>query len=170
MIGDLEWVRSLTGAGTAKVCLVLVLLGLLGCGEVFRKKETPEADLTAVAQNPLTPEETQELLGEVGNNWWYGEGVGDTAATVGTVVLFPPYAALLAGNAALNLTGYESIWLSDLLPEEDREQYRDTYRSITSMPGKANAELAGEEFRNEEEARRRLERFLKKKQETNQKK
>ena len=140
---------------------LIALCALAGCG-IIREKQKPDAlDPKAMAANPLTPEEAKGLLDEVGSNWLYGQGVGDTAVNVGAMVAFPPYALVLIGNAALSVSGYEPVALSDTLPEEPRAMWRETYDEVTSVPGRAAASAAGTEFRTPEVAEKRLERYLK---------
>lgn len=114
------------------------------------------------AKEPLSPENTEELLNEVGSNWLYGQGMGETAATVGTIVVFPPYALWVVGNAALQLSGEEPIEVSRILPEESGKIWRTTYDEITSVPGRTSAAVAREEYRDQDVARERIEAVLKK--------
>ncbi len=141
---------------------LFTIFAITGCG-MLKPKENPSnlPDIAELTKEPLSPEESQELLGEVGRNFVYGEGLGCSMINIGSIVLFPPYAALVLGNAALGLNGYEEYWPSDLLPEQDREEWRGAYSEICSVPGRINADLYGEEFRSKEEARRRIEKFLK---------
>lgn len=138
-----------------------LMIALMGCG-IIREKEKPDPiDPKVLAQNPLTPEQAQGLLGEVGDNWLYGQGMGDTMVNVGAMVAFPPYALVLLGNAALSVGGYEPIAISDTLPDEGRAMWRETYDEITSVPGRAAASAAGTEFRTPEVADKRIELYLK---------
>ena len=143
------------------ILALLLAHGILGCG-IIREKEQPDLlTPTAIGANPLSPDQAQELLGEVGDNWLYGQGIGDTAVNLGAVVAFPPYALMLIGNAALSVSGYEPLALSDTLPEQPRAMWRQTYDQVTSVPGRAAASAAGTEFRTPEVAEKRLERYLK---------
>ncbi len=146
----------------ARVVLCFILTALnVGCGLLKEKPISEEPlQISQITKHPLPPEKTEELLGEVGNNWLYGEGAGSTAATVGTVVAFPPYAALVLGNAALDLAGYENVWLSDLLPQEDSENWKKGYQSVVEVPGRVNAEVAGEEFRDQSLAKKKIEQVI----------
>jgi len=118
---------------------------------------------------PLPPEKGQELLGEAGANWWYGQGLGETALNVGAVVAFPPYAIYLLGNAALSLSGYEPIEFSNALPEAPREQWRSVYEGVTESPGRVTAAIAGEEFRSKERAAARIKEVLREDEQTDTK-
>lgn len=149
----------------AKTLIALLAMTQTSCGLFKPKNENAEVvDLQALSAKPLSPEESEELLGEVGKNFVYGEGVGCSMLSIGTIALFPPYAALLLGNAALSLNGYEELWPSDLLPEQDRAEWKSAYSGLCSVPGRISADLAGEDFRSEELARQRLEKFLKDRQ------
>ncbi len=143
-----------------------LLSSLLSCGVIQEKTDPADTmtgiDVREVTQKPLTPEQSGELLGEVGNNWLYGQGVGETALMVGTSIVFPPYALWVLGNAALDVSGYEPLRVSDALPEQEGKAWKDTYDAVTSSPGRLSASLAGEEFRSQEVAKERIERVLKK--------
>lgn len=112
--------------------------------------------LGQITQKPLSEEESQKLLGTVGENWFYGQGVGETALAAGTVFLFPPYAFYLLGNAVLGLSGYEQMRLSDALPEEERKNWLSVYDGVTSAPGQVSAAVAGREFITKEHAKDRV--------------
>lgn len=116
--------------------------------------------MKASMNEPLSPENTNELLNEVGSNWLFGQGMGETAATIGTIVVFPPYALWVLGNAALQLSGEEPIEVSRILPEESGKVWRTTYDEITSVPGRTTAAVAGETYRSQEVARDRIEAVL----------
>lgn len=111
-------------------------------------------------KEPLSPEDTNELLNEVGSNWLYGQGMGETAATIGTIVVFPPYALWVLGNAALQLSGEEPVEVSKMLPEESGKIWKNTYDEIVSVPGRTTAAVVGEEYRTQEVARNRIEAVL----------
>lgn len=140
--------------------LGILFLPLCGCSLLEKEPEPANPELQALIKKPLAPEKTEQLLSEVGDNWLFGQGMGSTMATVGTVVVFPPYALLVAGNAGLSLAGYKQLWLSDALPEEGKEAWRSAYDSVTEAPGKMSAAMAGEEFRTQEVARKRIIRVL----------
>jgi hypothetical protein len=143
----------------------VALFVLCGCGVL--KKQDPANDdqeLTRIAleatQKPMAPEQSRKVLEVAGENWLYGQGVGETILDVGTIVLFPPYALFLAGNAVASLSGYEPIRVSEALPDEQQKDWLNMYNGVTSAPGKAAASLAGEEFRTQAEARAQLKAVL----------
>lgn len=111
-------------------------------------------------KNPISPEQTSELLDEVGSNWLYGQGFGETIMTVGTIAVFPPYALWVVGNAALQLSGEEPVEIADILPEEGGDVWRTTYDEIASVPGRTTAAVSGEQYRSHEVARERIEAVL----------
>lgn len=135
----------------------------VGCAAAGSSSRSDSTLSTAISQ-PLSPDETQELLGEVGENWLYGQGLGETAAAVGAIAVFPPYSLWVAGNAIASMSGFEPIELSDALPEEEAQTWRETYDAITSAPGKASAAIAGEKFRSKEVAKERIQKFLKRRE------
>ena len=98
------------------------------------------------SEAPPPQEELEAELSNYGERWLFGGGIGRTAANVGTVVLFPPYALYLVGNAGLALAGYEPLYLTDALPEKPRGYVLDAYNGVTSVPGRMNALVAGREF------------------------
>ena len=67
---------------------------------------------------------------------------------VGTVVLFPPYALYLLGNAGVAFAGYEPMYVTDALPEPARKEVLGLYNGVTGVPGRLNALVAGERFVN----------------------
>ena len=143
-------------------CTILVIFFTLGCsGCAVSKKAEKKPALAEIVENPIPPEKAEGLLGEVGENWLYGVGLGDTAITVGTICAFPPYALWVVGNAALSVSGYEPLRFSDALPEKERDTWKEAYASVASGPGRLSAAIAGREFRSEGVAKDRLEKYLK---------
>ncbi len=112
--------------------------------------------LAETIKKPLSPEQTEELLDEVGSNWLYGQGIGETALTVGAIAAFPPYAILVLGNAALQISGEEPVGLSTVLPDEAAETWTSAYDGVTSVPGQGIAYVSDEDFRDKETARERI--------------
>ncbi|MDC0357914.1 hypothetical protein OAO01_03790 [Oligoflexia bacterium] len=138
-----------------------VLVCLAGCSLLKeRTASDSEADLQQISKQKLSPEESKELLGDVGGNWLYGQGLGNTALTIGTIALFPPYALYVLGNSALSLSGYKTVELSDALPEEGKANWGRFYDGVTSGPGRFTAALAGEEYRSKELAKQRLRKYI----------
>jgi len=133
--------------------LVLAFLLTLGC----TPKTEPDPSLNQqLNQAPLDPNRVGEVLETAGSNWWFGQGVGETALMVGTVVLFPPYIVAVLGNEALDLSGYERVTVSGLLPGEAGEAWSDAYNSVTSVPGQVNSAIADREFVTREVANENL--------------
>lgn len=126
-----------------------VCVMLHGCG-VIKKRPESEPSSLAVVGKPMTSEQAKEALSEVGGNFAYGPGLGDAAVQVGTVVVFPPYALYLLGNAVLSVSGYEPVTVASLLPEESGKEWSKTYDSAVSGPGKVVAAMAGHEYRSRE--------------------
>ena len=159
-------------------CLAIVLLFLSACSAGALEDSPPEAraasanvldpvqpteisfdkplsipDLATGKVAPPTGEQFSEQLSNSGHKWFYGGGIGRTIANVGTVVVFPPYALYLLGNAGLALAGYSPLYVSDLLPEQPREYVLGAYDGVTSVPGRLNALIAGESFQEQEVSR-----------------
>lgn len=160
-VSSTRGVHGLRRHGLIPLLVPLALLAPLmtGCG-LIKEKPKDQPDLDSVATRKLSPEETKGLLKDVGNNWLYGEGLGSTAITVGTVVVFPPYALFLLGNAALSLSGYQPVDLTDALPDAPRHAINSAYDGVASAPGHVAAAIAGEEFRTKEVASDTLKKYI----------
>jgi len=129
---------------------LLLAFGVAVCGCSLREKKEPDPALAAALNQPLTPEQSEEMLAQMGGNWLYGQGLGETAMNVAGVVLFPPYGLYLLGNAALSLSGYEPFSVSEALPDEEGQAYRDAFDIVAAGPGRFAAAVAGEEYRTPE--------------------
>jgi hypothetical protein len=103
-------------------------------------------DLATGKVEPPEPGELGDELKTATHRWFYGKGVGSTLANVGTIVVFPPYAFYLLGNAALEMGGYQPLHITNALPEEPRKEVLGIYNRVVSAPGRFNALVAGEEF------------------------
>jgi hypothetical protein len=130
-------------------CALAVSLLSSGCGTVLREKPV-RPDLNSSVKQPLTGEQSMEVLGTAASGWWHGQGLGETILQAGTVVAFPPYALMVLGNGALNMAGYESIGVSSFLDDESRKVWLDGFGNVTSGPGRLTASLAGKEYKTEE--------------------
>lgn len=100
------------------------------------------------------------MLKDAGQNWLYGNGLGETAMAVGSIVAFPPMVLYWLGNAALGVAGYDGIGVSRVLPEEDKEEWNQFYDTVTAGPGRISAAVAGEEFITRARAKERLEKYM----------
>lgn len=156
------------GAVRLTLLSLLVLCLLTGCGVIKKKPENEPTGLDVVSK-PIPPEQAKEILSEIGGNYAYGPGLGDTAVNVGTVVVFPPYAVYLLGNAILSISGYEPVTLSSILPEEDGKQWSETYDELVSGPGKMVAAMAGREYRSREVGKVKMQELMKRVEEEQRK-
>ena len=135
------------GAKRMASVLAVILMTLSSCS-VLQKEDDPQMSLAKDSvQKPLSPEKTEELMGKVGGNWLYGQGLGETALTVGTIFAFPPYAIYVLGNGALSVAGYKPLHVTDALPEDARDGWNSVYDSVTGAPGHVAASVAGKEYR-----------------------
>ena len=100
------------------------------------------------------------MISDVGHNWLYGNGVGETTIAVGSIVAFPPMVIYWLGNAALGVAGFEPIGVSRVLPAEDKAEWNSFYDDVTAGPGRMNAAVAGEEFVTRQRAKERLEKYM----------
>lgn len=144
----------------------IVLVGTLaGCAGLQRKQKDQHDPMVQISRNltekPMPPDQAQELLGEMGSNWLYGQGVGQTVLNAGAIYVFPPYGLYVLGNSLLSFTGYEPLYVSNLLPDEEKKQFNVFYDNLTSAPGRVNAAIAGKEYRSQDVVRHRLEKFSK---------
>ncbi len=101
-------------------------------------------------KDPLTEDETVEVLDQSAKNWFYGSGLGDTAFKVGTSVIFPPVLFVWLTDAGLQVTGTGSVSIKSVLPEETSETIIQNYQAVVSVPGKVTSIVAGKEFRDRE--------------------
>ncbi len=147
---NLGFRRSVILLGALSVALVVI-----GCGVIRKRPEDNPSGLDVVGK-PMTSQQAKQVLGTLGGNFAYGAGLGDAALSVGAVVLFPPYALYLLGNAALSVSGYQPVTVSSLLPEEDGKQWSETYDKVVSGPGRVVAAMTGHEYRSQEVADERL--------------
>ncbi len=132
---------------------------LAGCGIIHKKPEA-SADEMALVGRSIPPEQAGEILDELGSNFVYGPALGETAVNLGTVVMFPPYALYLVGNALLSFSGYEPVTVSSLLPDEEGKQWSDAVDWVFSGPGQFVAAVAGRESRSREVAEAKVRTIL----------
>lgn len=144
--------------------LVVSLLAIYvsGCS-LLEPKPSEDVDSAATVKNmidkPLSPEQTGELLEEVGGNWLYGQGVGETTVTIGSIILFPPLAILHLGNAAISYSGYKPLGVSYLLSDEDEKGWNSVYDGVMSGPGRVIAGVSGKEYRSKEVIKRNMRKY-----------
>jgi len=143
----------------AIILAIICILNAAACG-VIKEKPKNENEAIDFVGKPIPPEKAEEVLSEVGSNFVYGPSLGETAVNVGTVVLFPPYALYLVGNAILSLSGYEPVTVSGFLPEEEGKAWSNTFDDVVSGPGKVAAAIAGKEYRSRQLADARMEALL----------
>ena len=142
------------------LCCALFIV-VVGCAPL--KQDPPKADSPSIAARKdfissppsvreltasiegKSPEALQDDLSTYGENWLYGQGFGNTLLNLGTVVIFPPYALYLVGNAGLALAGFEPIYVTDALPDTPREEILSVYGHLASIPGAVAAKIAGRE-------------------------
>lgn len=99
-------------------------------------------------------EDNQELdengkpkdLSDLTNRWFFGQGLGETAANVGITAAFPPYAVYLIANAGLSFTEIGPVRISNALPETVRKPWNKIYDNVTSVPGRITAAVAREKY------------------------
>ncbi len=137
------------------------LLVFSSCTPAASKNEATPTDLAqAAVEHPLKPEEAKEMLNDAGENWFYGNGLGETAFVVGSIVAFPLTAIYWAGNAALSVAGYETVGVSRVLPEEERAQWNGFCDQVSGAPGRVTAAVAGREFITRDQAKDRLMKYM----------
>ncbi len=116
-----------------------------GCTQVVERDKVAGAKMASHTE-PVTKDPNKELE-RVGKDWLYGPGFGRSVLNIGTVVIFPPYAVYLLGNALLDAGGYQQLHVTDALPDAPREGVLSVYNGVTSVPGRAAAGIAGEEYK-----------------------
>lgn len=134
-------------------CALLVIASLpnFGCGILKERKTKPPV----IQTQPMSEEEAQAKLSSLGEDWLYGPGFGSTVLNVGAIALFPPYAVYVLGNALIGAAGYEELYASKLLPEEDERDLNSFYNAAVSGPGRIAAVCADTEYRTPESIERR---------------
>ena len=145
--------------GGGFVLVFCAMCALCACS-LPQKRPGSDVNYMQLAQKPLPPEQSQAVVKEAAANWFYGQGLGDTALKAGTAVAFPPYLLVLLGNAALSLSGYETVGVSNFLPDAGGQAWGNVYDGVTSAPGRMTAAVAGKEFRTGDIAQERLRRQL----------
>lgn len=140
----------------------VVSLCLSSCTPAAPNKEagSPTDLAQAAVARPLPPEKAKEMLHSAGENWLYGNGLGETAIAVGSIVAFPLSAIYWVGNAALSVAGYETVGVSRVLPEEQKAQWNGFYDNVSGAPGRVTAAVAGHEFITREQAKDRLMKYM----------
>lgn len=146
--------RSFSLVFKAVFAVMFSVLSFSGCATLDKSKSEQSAlpDVQYVLENPMGPDQSKAVIKEVGSNWLYGQGIGETALNAGAIFAFPPYGLLVLGNLALNGMGYESVGFTNLLPEEARNDYLKVYDGVTSVPGQITSKIAGKEFVTKEKA------------------
>lgn len=119
-----------------------------------------QLDLKKLAAKPLPPEKAAETMSELGKNWFYGHGFGETLVAAGLIAAFPPYAIYAVGNAALEYGGYKPLYVTNLLPAKERYAWRESYDTFVSGPGRLAASANGEQFRDRREVKVRTGRIV----------
>jgi len=151
--------------------LPLILIGIQsGCiGSTFQKRATSSGspapkikslEPLSIVGKELSPQQAEAVLDEVGTSFIYGPMLGETAANIGAVVLFPPYGLYLIGNAILSLSGYETVAVSSLLSKQAGESWNGALDTVFSLPGRVVAAVAGREARSREVTELRLNEIL----------
>lgn len=97
-------------------------------------------------QTPMEPEELGSELEDGAKKWATSAGLGKTITNIGAIIVFPPYALYLFGNAGLELFGKSPLYVTDILPESPRSVVRGAYNEVTSVPGRVIAGATGETF------------------------
>lgn len=106
-----------------------------------------EGNEELVARSPVTPGTVQPDASKVSQDWLYGQGIGNTIFNAGGVIAFPPYALYLLGNGLLTFGGYENLYVTDALPDEARGEWKKTFNTVASTPGRVTASISGQEYR-----------------------
>jgi hypothetical protein len=144
-------------------CTSLILLMACSAKSSQNSSEiNPTINPTEISKQvaDLTPEQSKQAMNEVGKNWLYGDGLGSTILNVGATVAFPPYGALLLTNFALSASGYETIGVSSVLNEESKQTWNESYSTVVSGPGRVVAAVAGEEYRNPNLSKKKIEKYF----------
>ena len=111
-------------------------------------------------KDPLTKDETIDLLAESGKNWVFGEGIGESGLKIATTIALPVAGILWISNDLASLFGYKGLSFSDILPEKSAAATLESYQGIISIPGHITSLATSEGFRNRQVAQRKVEDIL----------
>ena len=143
-----------------KYFLTLTLaVTFLGCGILQKKVDDPSIDFS---KKTLTPKQSNELAAQVAGNFFYGQGFGDAIINIGGIIITPWYAIYALGNAVISLSGYEPLYVTNLLPKETKSGYDAVYNGVASVPGRGTALVARQQYRTDEIIKERFRKFLEK--------
>lgn len=131
-----------------RIALLLFVLLFPSCTQTVSPPQAspPPSNSTTTPNTGKAKADPYAELNKKSTEWFYGQGVGDTIINVGGIVIFPPYAVVVVGNAVATLAGYQPVGISDALPEEAGKQWKEAYSSVASTPGRVNAALAGKDY------------------------
>lgn len=117
-------------------------------GQGCRSSQPLGSSLAELVRNVNHSEELQDNnhFSDTFLDWMLGGGIGRTALNVTTVVVFPPFALYLLGNAGIALAGYDPLYVTDALPDSARTGVLSAYNEVTSVPGRINAAVMREKF------------------------
>lgn len=87
-----------------------------------------------------------EKMEAMGDWWFFGPGIGHTILNLGSVVVFPPYALYLLGNATLALTGNEPVRIIDIFPSGPKEVVNEAIDGVCSVPGRMTSLIASRPY------------------------
>lgn len=120
---------------------LLLVAMLAGCSPIL----TPLPESSTMVPDippPADEAEARAMLKDVGKDLIYGE----TPGVVATAILVPPYGIYKLGQAGAAMAGYD-LDVTRALPEKSREKVNTAGSMILSVPGRAAAAIAGEEYR-----------------------
>ena len=120
-----------------------------GSSSGCRSNQPLGASLAEIARNAHHTEELNDesaAFSDTFLDWIFGGGLGRTAVNIGTVIVFPPYAIYMFGNAGIALAGYDPLYVTDALPEKARTGVLSAYDEVTSLPGRMNAAVMRQKF------------------------
>lgn len=109
-------------------------------------------DVQALLRSEEQPPDANDLS-VILDQWFFGQGFGETVFSVGTVIAAPFYAVYLVGNAGAELAGYERVSPFNSLPADAVEPLAIVYDGVTSVPGFVSSLIFGKEFYRGESAR-----------------
>ncbi|MDD2942783.1 MAG: hypothetical protein PHC51_07445 [bacterium] len=109
-------------------------------------------DVQALLRSEEQPPDANDLSVLL-DQWFFGQGLGETVLNIGTVIAAPFYAVYLVGNAGAELAGYERLSPFNSLPADAVEPVAIVYDGVTSVPGFISSLVFGKEFYRGESAR-----------------
>jgi len=126
---------------------LLIFLFLTACSYNPQNTNIPEKNINKVYSKDTT---TDYILKDYFNNWFYGQGVGETGLKVFSSFTFPPIFMALTANTLLDIFTGKKVEIHKSLGPDLGPVWKNTYDGITSIPGRITSIISGVEYHTDE--------------------